>query len=173
MPGTIEDRRLAVSTTVSLSSFLITSSLGVIAAEAVLVTFVLDKRAHLLWFGITAGIGFIASVLSIYFGGMGITDLLKKGFDGDWVWKTQKGYFDKQALCLFAGLAIVGLSVFCGEPKTEKPVLPAEFFALQTDLRNVQHNLDDLKAKYEALSAQVKTNTAGPAKKSARSHRKQ
>jgi hypothetical protein len=168
MPGAIEDKRIAANTTVSLSSFLITVSLGIVAAEAVIVTFVLDKRQNLLWFSVSAGIGFIAVVASIYFGGLGITELLRKGFNGDWVWKTEAGYFNKQAILILIGIIGVAVSVFCGEPKMEKPVLTPEFYALQAELRGVERKLDDLTAKYELLSAPGKAKTPTTLGKNAR-----
>lgn len=88
MPGTVEDKRAASNITATLSSYLITAALGVIAAEAAIVTFIFDKRQHLAWFFLLSVLGLASSVASIYFGGKGIFKLTKQGFDGDWVIKT-------------------------------------------------------------------------------------
>lgn len=88
MPGTVEDKRAASNITATLSSYLMTAALGVIAAEAAIVTFIFDKRQHLAWFFLLSVLGLASSVASIYFGGKGIFKLTKQGFDGDWVIKT-------------------------------------------------------------------------------------
>ena len=97
--ATPDDERAAASIYTSLSSYVITASLGVIAAQAALATFVLDKRDHLLWFYIWMISGLVASVLSIVLGGRGIADIASDGFDGEWTLKPKGGdLFNYQAI---------------------------------------------------------------------------
>jgi len=165
MPGSDEDKRLAATTTVSLSSLLITVSLGVIAAQAVIVTFVLDKRHDLVLFTFFSGLGLLSSVISIIFGGRGIAELLKRGFDGDWVCKTDTGHFNRQAITVLVGLIAVAISVFCGDSKSEKYEVAAEASSLQAELRDSQQKLEDLKVRLENLSEKIKNLTPFPAEK--------
>ena len=106
--ATPDDERAAASIYTSLSSYVITASLGVIAAQAALATFVLDKRDHLLWFDLWMVAGLIASVLSIVLGGRGIADIASDGFDGEWTLKPKGGdLFNYQAIFCLLGMALL------------------------------------------------------------------
>jgi hypothetical protein len=155
MPGTIDDRRAASNITASLSSYLITVALGVIAAEVVIVTFVFDKRENLFWFVFFSGLGLASSTLSIYFGGRGIGQLIKRGFDGDWIFKTQGGQFNAQAILALGSLLLVAVSVFCGSPKAEKPTPTPNTQALNDGMRDLQKRVNDLESNDRAISAKV------------------
>ena len=83
MPGS-EDERSAANIYASLSSYVMTASLGVIAAQAAMATFVLDKREHLMWFYLWMIFGLLASVSSIVMGGKGVATVASAGFRGSW-----------------------------------------------------------------------------------------
>jgi hypothetical protein len=155
MPGMIDDRRAASNITASLSSYLMTVALGVIAAEVVIVTFVFDKREHLFWFDLFSGVGLAASTLSIYFGGKGIAQVVKRGSDGDWIFKTQGGHFNTQAYLALAGLLLVAISVFCGSPKSEKPSTTQDNRALIDGMHDLQKRIADLESKETITSTRV------------------
>lgn len=155
MPGAIDDRRAASNITASLSSYLITVALGVIAAEVVIVTFVFDKRENLFWFDLFSGAGLVASTLSIYFGGRGIGELIRRGFDGDWILKTQGGHFNTQACLALAGLVLVAVSVFCGSPKPEKPISAPDTQMLSDGIHDLQKRMGDLESKDNVTSNKV------------------
>src|SRR6266403_208686 len=150
MSGTSEDKRAASNITATLSSYLMTAALGVIAAEAVIVTFVFDKREHLAWFFLFSIVGLASSVASIYFGGKGIFKLTQCGFDGDWVIKTTGGHFNLQSWLALSGVALVAVSVFCGSSKPE--ARPQEVDLLKTNISQLQESLKDLESKYQSLS---------------------
>jgi hypothetical protein len=150
MPGTVDDRRAASNITATLSSYLMTAALGVIAAETLIVTFVFDKREHLIWFYILSGVGLASSVASIYFGGKGIFGLTKRGFDGDWLIKTNAGHFNLQAWLALLGVMLVAISAFCGSSKPE--LRPQEIDFLKTSNSQLQEGLKDLELKYQSLS---------------------
>jgi hypothetical protein len=153
MTGTIDDKRAASNITATLSSYLMTAALGVIAAQAVIVTFVFDKREHLAWFYLFSAIGVASSVASIYFGGRGIFSLTKRGIDGDWVIKTGGGQFNKQAWLALIGVVLVAISAFCGSSKPE--VRPQETDLLKTNIIQLQESLRELESKYQSLSTNL------------------
>jgi hypothetical protein len=157
MSGTIDDRRAASNITATLSSYLMTAALGVIAAEAVIVTFVLDKREHLAWFYLFSAVGLVSSVASIFFGGKGIFKLTKRGFDGDWVIRTTGGHFNRQAWFALSGVVLVAFSAFCGNSKPE--TRPQEIEILKTNINELRGNLSALEAKYESLSARLNSQS--------------
>jgi hypothetical protein len=153
MPGTLEDRRAASNITATLSSYLMTAALGVIAAEAVIVTFIFDKREHLTWFYLLSVVGLASSVASVCFGGKGIFKLTKRGFDGDWVIRTTGGHFNRQSWLALSGVVLVAASVFCGRAKPE--TRPQEVDVLKTNISQLQESLKDLEAKYQSLTANL------------------
>lgn len=160
MPGVIDDRRAASNITASLSSYLITAALGVIAAEVVIVTFVIDKREHLFWFYVFAGAGLAASTLSIIYGGKGIGELVRRGFDGDWIFKTQGGHFNRQSYLALAGLLLVAVSVLCGSPKPEKPTPTQDNQSLLNSVQDLQKRINDLESKENITSTKVNALTS-------------
>ena len=155
MPGVVDDRRAASNITASLSSYLITVALGVIAAEVVIVTFAFDKRDHLFWFDVFSGAGLLASTLSIYFGGRGIGELIRRGFDGDWIFKTQGGHFNRQACLALAGLVLVVISVFCGSAKPEKPTSAPDTHLLSDGIHDLQKRMTEAESRDAAVSTKV------------------
>ena len=155
MAATVDDKRAASSITAALSSYLMTAALGVIAAEAVIVTFAFDKREHLFWFDLFSGAGLVASTGSIYFGGRGIGELARRGFDGDWITKTSRGHFSKQAFLALAGILLVSASVFCGRPKVEKPSLLQEYLSLRDATHELQQSVANLQSRNQTLTMQL------------------
>jgi hypothetical protein len=155
MPGTVDDRRAASTITASLSSYLMTAALGVIAAEAVIVAFAFDKREHLLWFDLFSALGLAASTASIYFGGKGIGELTRRGLNGDWVVQTYQAHFNRQASLALASILFVSLSVFCGKPKAERPGAPEDYRSLHNDIRELQKRISDVESWDQAISTRL------------------
>lgn len=157
-----EDERAAATIYSSLSSYVITASLAVIAAQAVLATFVLDKRDHLTWFYIWMVVGLLASVLSIVRGGRGIGKLASAGFKGAWNLKLDDDYFNQQAvLCLF-GMACLLLSLFCGTTKPDSPKAADPVPELMIKVDKIQSDVSSLQAKYAALLEQLQSQQPKP-----------
>jgi hypothetical protein len=154
MAGQPEDQRNAATIYTSLSSYVMTASLGVIAAQAALATFVLDKRDHLTGFYLYMIAGLAASVVSIVFGGRGIAAIASGGFEGTWSLKPKGDSFNKQAIfCLF-GMILLLASVFNGQPKPENPSAD-QIQRLSTIITQQQTQIDDLKGRYVVLADQV------------------
>src|SRR5262249_28605564 len=114
-----EDMRTAVQIKVGLSSYLTSGALAVLGAEAVIVTFVLDKREHLLWFYVAGAAGFAMLVYSMVLGSKGIAEAYKDGFQGNWKLDSSKGQFNRQAICALLGVVFVFASVLAGTPKQD------------------------------------------------------
>lgn len=154
MANGTEDQRSAATIYASLSSYVMTASLGVIAAQAALATFVLDKRDHLTGFYVCMIAGLISSVASIVFGGKGIAAIASGGFDGNWSLKPNGDSFNKQAILCLIGMVLLLASVFAGRPKPESPGVD-QIRRLNTAITQQQTQIDDLKAKYAALADQL------------------
>jgi hypothetical protein len=154
MAGGTEDQRSAATIYASLSSYVMTASLGVIAAQAALATFVLDKRDHLTGFYVCMIAGLIASVVSIVFGGKGIAVIASGGFDGTWSLKPNGDSFNRQAIFCLLGMILLLVSVFCGRPKPENPNVD-QIQRLNTTLTQQQTQIDDLKSKCATLAEQL------------------
>lgn len=131
-----------------------TASLGVIAAQAALATFVLDKRDHLTLFYVCMIVGIIASVLSIVFGGKGIAGIAAGGFNGTWSLKPNGDSFNRQAIFCLLGMVLLLASVFTGRPKPEIPSAE-QIQRLNATLTQQQTQIDALKAQCATLAAQL------------------
>ncbi len=156
--ATPDDERAAASIYTSLSSYVITASLGVIAAQAALATFVLDKRDHLLWFYLWIVSGLIASVVSIVLGGRGIADIASDGFDGEWTLKPKGGdLFNYQAIFCLLGMALLLCSLFSGSPKVENSPVTQEIQQLKDTVQKLQLQVDSLRSQVSKAAEEKNT----------------
>lgn len=114
-----EDARAAATIITSLSSYVITASLAVLGAQAVITTFVLDKRTDLAMFYVVASLGAACLVASILVGGRGINEVATRGKRGSWETRTRHHAFDWQAWLTLIGLAFVAASLFFGTSKAD------------------------------------------------------
>lgn len=170
MPGTVDDQRNAATIYASLSSYVMTASLGVIAAQAALATFVLDKRDHLGLFYVCMLAGIVASVVSIIFGGQGIAAIASGGFDGTWSLKPNGDSFNKQAISCLLGMVLLLASVFCGQTKPDNPSAE-QIRQLTATVTQQQAQIDALKAQSSTLADELKqlsSNAAHTAKPAAK-----
>lgn len=109
--GDLDDGRAAAAMATSLSQYLMTAALAIIAAEAALVTAFMDKRTRLGPSYILACLGLVAAVLSIMFGGWAITAVYESGLAGNWRAAVHQAGFERQAELLLAELVLFVLSV--------------------------------------------------------------
>jgi hypothetical protein len=112
-----EDRRAASSLATTLSSYVITAALAVLGAQAVIVTFVIDKRRGLSSFYAVGGAGTACLVLSIILGGRGIWEIIQAGSGGNWEISPRNQKFNWQAILALAGTLLVVASALLGQPK--------------------------------------------------------
>jgi hypothetical protein len=115
--GTLDDRRAASSLVTTLSGYIMTAALAVLGAQAVLATFVTDKREHLTSFYVVGGFGTAALVGSVIVGGMGVGEIIGAGARGDWKIKTRGSKFNIQAYLALIGTILVIASAFLGDSK--------------------------------------------------------
>jgi len=154
MAGQPEDQRNAATIYTSLSSYVMTASLGVIAAQAAVATLLLDKRDHLTCFYICMIAGIVASVVSVVFGGKGIAAIASGGFKGTWSIKSNGDPFNRQAIFCLLGMMLLLVSVFTGQPKPENPSAD-QIQRLSTIITQQQTQIDDLKGRYVVLADEV------------------
>jgi hypothetical protein len=119
--GTADDRRTASGLVTTLSSFVITAALAVLGAQAVLATFVIDRREHLTAFYVVSGCGTAALVLSILVGGAGIYEITSAGARGEWKITTRRRKFNIQVWLALIGTILVVASAFLGDTKPTNP----------------------------------------------------
>ena len=141
-----DDKRTAITLKVNLSCTLMAVALAFIGAAAGIATFVLDKRAHLLWFNVVF-IGSIASlVFSGFCGGKGIATAYKSGFEEEWT-REDGGSFNSQALALLLGIALVCLSAFLGVPKKPDTVTSDNVQCLEKRVAALEQRVDGMQLK--------------------------
>jgi hypothetical protein len=157
MAGT-EDQRAAANIYASLSSYVITASLGVIAAQAALATFVIDKREHLVWFYVWMISGIVASVVSIVLGGKGVAKIASGGFGGSWTLKPKEDFFNYQALFCLIGMGLLLVSLFGGTPKPENPEISRQIQRLNDSVQKLQGEVDGYRAQNAQLSEELKSS---------------
>lgn len=119
--GTADDRRTASGLVTTLSSYVITAALAVLGAQAVLATFVIDRREHLTAFYVVSGCGTAALVLSILVGGAGIYEIISAGARGEWKVMTRRRKFNTQVWLALIGTILVVASAFLGDTKPVNP----------------------------------------------------
>jgi hypothetical protein len=112
-----EDLRQASSLTTSLSGYVMTATLAVLGAQAVVVTFVVTNRTDLTWFLFTSMAALVAFVGSLVMGGQGIYELIKGGAKGEWGIRTRKKKFEWQSALALAGAVLLVWSAFLGQTK--------------------------------------------------------
>jgi hypothetical protein len=170
MPGTLDDQRNAATIYASLSSYVMTASLGVIAAQAAIATFVLDKRDHLAWFLVCMIVGIVASVVSIVFGGKGIAAIAAGGFDGAWSLKPDGDFFNKQAIACLLGMFLLLASVFCGRTKPDNPNAD-QLQRLNATVIRQQTQIEALKAQSATQADELKSLSGNRADTTRKRHR--
>jgi hypothetical protein len=156
MPGTLDDQRNAATIYASLSSHVMTASLGVIAAQAAISTFVLDKRDHLGWLLLCMIVGIIASLVSILFGGKGVAAIAAGGIDGAWSLKPDGDFFNKQPIACLLGMFLLLASVFCGRTKPDNPNAD-QIQRLNAIVTQQQAQMEILKAQCTTLANELKS----------------
>jgi uncharacterized protein YlxW (UPF0749 family) len=132
--------------------------LGVIAAQAALATFVLDKREHLTWFYVWMISGIVASVVSIVLGGKGVAKIASGGFSGSWTLKPKGEFFNFQALFCLIGMGLLLVSLFSGTPKPEDSGTSQQIQRLSDSVQKLQREVDSLRAQNAQLSEELKSS---------------
>jgi hypothetical protein len=95
-----EYERLAATIKTTLSGSLIAATFAIIAVQAALVVFVMDKREHL---GVFTAVEITAAflvILSAMLGANGIAEVYKTGRGGTWNIDLGKGFFSAQAIAV-------------------------------------------------------------------------
>lgn len=100
-----EDKNTTISTQV------ISASLTMITVIGAFAVFIIEKREIGFWYYLTAGLAFFCFVISIFFGG--------KGLSGKGANKTPNPYFNWQASTAFLGIILFCVSVFLGKEKPD------------------------------------------------------
>lgn len=130
----IEDKRLAVNMSITLSTQLMAAALAILAILGAFTTYALKERVVPSFFMILAIVAFLLFIVSIYFGGKGISKSNRDGFEGNWSIEKRKSYFNKQAIFCFLGLFLfVGL-LFLSGPSRESTI-KMELAEIETRLR--------------------------------------
>jgi nitrogen fixation/metabolism regulation signal transduction histidine kinase len=112
-----DDLRAASGLVVSLSSYVMTATLAVLGAQAVVATFVIDKRKDLTAFYIVSVAGTLVLILSIILGGQGMDEIIKSGARGAWKVRTSGRKFNLQSILALLGAILVVISAFLGNVK--------------------------------------------------------
>lgn len=158
--ATDDDRRAAVAIEASLSSYLMTAVLAIIGAQAVIIGLVLDKKEHLTVFTVLSVAAFISLLSSFYYGGRGIAELYKTGYNGNWTIQTTGRKFSKQTFLALAGTVLVLSSVFCGKPTQDD--LGKELVSTQNELATIKQRLQAAESDVANLKSVISTRSQQP-----------
>jgi cell division protein FtsB len=169
--GTAEDRKAAVSMWVTLSSQVITATLAILAVEGAFVTYVVDKRLPGAVFYALITLSALSLIFSILSGGVGISRLTVAGSHGRWELREGSSNFGMQSLACLVGVSLFFLSIFLFSGGTkedaqakEVKVLQDKNLALESQVKDLSQQLNELRSKYEAKGAESKPpeGRAGP-----------
>ena len=149
----IVDQRAASGIVASLSSYVATATLAVLGAQAVIVTFILDKRDHLGFFYALSVIGFVILVASIFVGGKGVNEIAEAGALGIWKTKTEGKKFAWQSVLALIGVAIVAASATTGRDKPDRT--NAQYLQISRQIADVTGSLRQAQSQVTSLQAKV------------------
>jgi outer membrane protein OmpA-like peptidoglycan-associated protein len=135
-----EDKRSAISFSVTLSSQLVTAALAMLTVEGAFVAFALSNRSVETGFTLFVLLAGVSFILSIVIAGKGITAARDAGFQGNWSLEAGKNYFNWQAILCLTGLVLFFGALFRSGTPVSFPV---------------ESKLTDLNAKIEALQSNI------------------
>lgn len=110
-----EDRRTAAKMQVTLSTFVLTAGLSIIAAEAALAAFYLDNHPAARWANGSLLIAALFVIIGFIAGGRGINALSEQGYHGSWDIVAVAGCFNCQAIFTLVAALLVITAVAFGQ----------------------------------------------------------
>lgn len=116
-----EDARQAASMAVGIASSVATAALAVLAVLGAIVTYVAANYADLTLFYVLAAITGIAMVAAVYIGIIGVAEITKNGYKGEWKPSTKSKLFNKQAFVALFGVVVLAATIVVGFTATTKP----------------------------------------------------
>ena len=160
--GAEEDKRGAVSISVSLSSQLITAALAMLTVEGAYVSYVLDKRVPASYFfEIASALSVTCLIASVFLAGGAITAARNAGFAGNWSLDAGKDKFNYQAILNAVGLLLFAASVLLsGSSKSEKDYSAEIASGVQSFEKILRVSNDaslELQRKVRALESEINT----------------
>lgn len=149
-----ENKRAAAGILTNLSGFVITACLTMLAIEGGLIAFVLGNRIVGYAYYSLSVLAFVAFVISVVLGGLGITRTAEEIARDQWKLSIGSSHFNAQAGLAFAGLVLFLVSCFLAtkpiETETQRILIN-----LQTSIENTtQSNLKQAE-QLQALSQKV------------------
>ncbi len=158
----IDDRREASRLNAGLAIGIITGTATTIAAATALLAFAVGSfqvtaPAILLWI-----VSFGALFVSAVSGGLGLRDVLRQGWAGDWDRGVGRRSFSRQTVLYLTGvlmLAAATLVSFSGVRLENRGDAAAAALAARADERiaNLREDLDRMRVRLEAFEAMVST----------------
>ena len=143
------EARTASGLVVNLSSYLVTGAIAMLGAQAVILTFVLDKRNGLIPFYCVSACASFALTAGIFLGGRGIYELIADGHKGTWKIYSRRDDFNRQALATLLGILFLGISAFLGSPKDSQAEIQnaSTISSLRQDIAAMEQRLQTLELK--------------------------
>lgn len=111
MAATDEDRRQAATIYTSISTYVATAALGVLAGAIALLTYFSQQYHNLEASYVAIAVAVAVLVASLVAGGYGVNKVAKEGATGSWGIQARNGAFNTQAICALVGTLLVVLSV--------------------------------------------------------------
>ena len=110
MAATDEDRRQAATIYTSISTYVATAALGVLAGAIALLTYFSQQYHNLEASYVAIAVAVAVLVASLVAGGYGVNKVAKEGATGSWGIQARNGAFNTQAICALVGTLLVVLS---------------------------------------------------------------
>lgn len=110
----------AVNIGINLSTVLISACLNIMAIMGALLIFFLEKKDFTDSFVYCFAISILLLIVSIYFGGKGISIAREEGFNDNWCLVSSKKYFNKQAIGILLALIVFATSFLFIKSNNEK-----------------------------------------------------
>jgi hypothetical protein len=152
-----DDKREAVKMMATLSGQLVAAALAIIALGGGLTGYVLANRDVDSSFYVLAILTFVAFVLSIYFGGRGVSASSRSGYESKWDISASKSSYNTQAVSCIAGLILLfATAFFTGTPKTSDAMQQIskqniEIGRLTQELRSLSKSNEELGKRVEEI----------------------
>ena len=111
-------------------------------------------------FAVLSIVAFVRLLTSFVFGGRGVAELYKTGYEGNWTIQTTREKFNKQTLLALIGTGFVLASIFCGRPKEDD--IRKEILANQSDIAATKQRLQTAETELAKVKSNIDAACSNP-----------
>jgi outer membrane murein-binding lipoprotein Lpp len=149
-----EDKRSAISFSITLSSQLISAALAMLAVEGAYVGYALGSREPNILFVPLATVAAMAFIVSVFIAGKAITAARDAGFSGGWSLDAGKSQFNWQAVLLLVALGLLG-ATFLASGRSKESILEMKVEGLRNDIQRFETQLKAAPVEHQKAKRQL------------------